>query len=169
MRGDNVLIVLVRHGSLVEEGVVLTDIERIRCSIAVDGYTRERIFIHRYGRGRPVERHAAFLLSYSCTLAGGKRGDGSRLVVVQARTMNGYRLQLIIIHYTQVAARLVDACRIADMCTCNVGHIGIACHPTAILQTANAVLRDNNLVDRFRLRNRTLQYQTSCAIPHTAT
>ena len=92
VRCDNVLVVLIRYSGLIEERVVLTGIDGICRSIAVLRDARQRIAIYRYGRGHPTQQYTTFLLPDGCTLAGSKRGDGCRLVEIEARAMDGYRL-----------------------------------------------------------------------------
>ena len=157
----------VRHGSPVEEGVLLAAIDSVGDGIAVHHTALQHITIHSRRSGCPVEEHTAFQFCVCVALRGGECGYLGALVEIEFRPAQGDGLELVFrVLHMQVGMGLVDTYSIAVMGAGTVGHIRIARYPRAVLLAEDTVLRDDELAALTRLFDCAYQYQTGTLVPH---
>ena len=167
VRDYRIFVVLSRHGGGVEVTVVHAAIDRVRRVGAAYRQAHQDILIHRSGGGYPLQQHAALPVACGIAFARGERGDARRLVEVERRAVDRYRLQRSGVLEANGCGTRVNTNLIAVVGACHIGYIGDMGSPRAIVIAADTILRHNEFDGCAGLLQGAHQDELCASVPHT--
>ena len=167
VRRDGILVVLIGHGGLVEEIVILSGIDDLGSLGGAFDHTLDHKRIDCRRVDSPLELYTGLELVARIALRSGEGTDLCRLLGIEFGAFNGNRLQIDRVGYAQGRMRLVNENLIAVVGTggvCDIRHVS---HPTTVRKTNDAVLGNRQINNLSCFYHRATQDETSRAIPDT--